>query len=174
MSRTLKPLNHRRGGFTAIEFALIVAATSIVAALGVSMYQTYSARAQVATSIDGASATQRLVVAAFEHKGIPPLDTVATGIDNTARSLLLGEYISSFEVYDGRIDLVFGANAHPAIAGKVLSLTPFETADQDVVWICGNQPSGVGLEPLGFAGGARRAVQVPTQIEDRYLPSSCR
>jgi hypothetical protein len=45
---------------------------------------------------------------------------------------------------------------------------------RDIVWICGNALPGAGLEPLGFAGGARRAVQTITTIDARYLPSACR
>jgi hypothetical protein len=60
------------------------------------------------------------------------------------------------------------------LAGKILSLTPFETADQNVVWVCGNEFSGVGLNPLGFAAGGPQAEQVVTAIEDRYLPPACR
>ena len=119
-------------------------------------------------------ATQRLVVAAFRSNGMPPLDAAATGIDDTAHRFLAGTYVESLEVSNGRIDLRFGSSANPAIVGKTLSLTPFETTDQDVVWICGKEAPGVGLKPLGFAGGALQAQQAATSIEDRYLPAACR
>ena len=50
----------------------------------------------------------------------------------------------------------------------------FEAVGRDIVWLCGNALAGPGLEPLGFAGGARRAVQTITTIDARYLPSACR
>jgi len=53
-------------------------------------------------------------------------------------------------------------------------LTPFESANRDLFWVCGNRIAGAGLQPLGFANGARQAVQVLAQIEPRYLPSQCR
>lgn len=174
-SRRHEPLTKRRwDGFAAIELALVVAATSIVIALGVSMYRTYSVRAQIATSVEEISATQHLVVAAFRDSGEPPFDAAAAGIDDTAYRLLAGTYVESLKISNGRIDLRFGAGADPEIAGKTLSLTPFETADQEIVWVCGNESPGVGLKPLGFAGGAQQAIPVATPIEDRYLPSSCR
>ena len=105
---------------------------------------------------------------------MPPANAEAAGIDETARRLLSGSEVGSLEIDNGRIELHFAASADPAIAGKVLSLVPFETADQEIVWVCGNEQPDVGLEPLGFAGGARQAAQTATQIEDRYLPPSCR
>jgi pilin len=85
-----------------------------------------------------------------------------------------GAYVDNVEVVDGRIDLRFGRAADSAIAGQVLSLTPFETADLEVVWVCGSAVPDVGLHPLGFSGGFRQAVQAPTSIERRYLPPECR
>ena len=161
-------------GFSAIELVLVVAATLIVAAVGASIYLTHSARAQVAMALDEAGAARRLVAAAFELNGMPPADSTAAGIDATAEPLLRGTYVDSLDVVDGRIDLRFGDNADSALAGKVLSLTPFETAARDVVWVCGNEPPGLGLKPLGFAAGGPQAVQVATSIEDRYLPPACR
>ena len=152
----------------------MIAATSIVVALGVSMYRTYVVRAQVTASIEEARAIQRLVVRAFEESGVPPLDAAAAGLDEARHEARSGKYVESLEITHGRIDLKFGARAASAIAGKTLSLTPFETVDREIVWVCGNEPPDVGLEPLGFASGATQAIQLATLIEDRYLPRSCR
>jgi type IV pilus assembly protein PilA len=171
----LEPRNHERcTGFTAIELALVLAATSILIALGVSALHTYAVRAQVATSIEDTVAVQRLVLAAFEANDQPPPNAAAAGIDATAHGFLAGAYVDSLAVTNGRIDLRFGRSAYGAIAGKTLSLTPFQTADQKVVWICGNRAPGPGLEPLGFIGGAPRTALAATPIEVRYLPTSCR
>ena len=170
-----RPLHRgRQSGFSAVELVLVIGATLLVVALGVSMYRTYAVRAEIAASLEEASPTQRLVVAAFRESATPPADAAATGLDATARHFLSSPYVESLEVSNGRIDLIFGAGADTAIAGKRLSLTPFETADREVVWICGNRPPGVGLQPLGFAAGGPQAVPVVTSIEDRYLPRSCR
>lgn len=170
----IRPNGHRNDGFTSIELVLVVAVTLILVALGVSTYRTYSARAQIAMSVEETAAVQRLVVAAFKNTGTPPVDAAAAGLDETAHSLLAGTYVESLGVLNGRIELRFGTSAHPAIAGKTLSLTPFETVEEDVVWLCGNEPPGVGLEPLGFASGTLQAAQVATSIEDKYLPPWCR
>ena len=173
--RRRKPLDYRRAdGLAAIELVLVVVATSLVVALGVSMYRTYLVRAQVATSVIDTEATQRLVVAAFRDNAMPPSDAAAAGIDETAHRFLAGTYVESLEISNGRIDLRFGSRANSAIVGKTLSVTPFETTDQNVVWICGEKAPGVGLKPLGFAGGALQAIQATTSIERRSLPVMCR
>jgi hypothetical protein len=164
----------RQCGVSALEVVLAIAATSIVVALGVSMYRTHSIRGEIVASVEEAGAAKTLIVAAFEAKGMLPRNAAATGIDESARRLLLGVYLDALEVHDGRLDLRFGKSADDAITGKVLSLTPFETVDGKVVWICGNEVPGVGLQPLGFADGGPRAEQLATSIEDRYLPSTCR
>jgi len=82
--------------------------------------------------------------------------------------------VASVTIVDGRIDVLYGSLADPALAGRQISLTPYETVDRHVVWTCGNRVPGPGLEPLGFAGGGRTAVQLPTTIEPRYLSRSCR
>ena len=158
-------------GFTVIEFLLIAVFTAVTAALGVSAVHTYVVRQQVAASVTLAGAAQDGVARAFRRSGVPPADDTEAGLP-PANSL--GDYVEAVRVVDGRIELHFGAAADPAIAQRPLSLTPFETADRTVVWVCGNKVPGVGLEPLGFAGGGRQAVQVLTTIEPRYLPPACR
>jgi hypothetical protein len=168
------PLAPAEKGFSVLELGLVVTSSLIVVAVAVAAYRTHGVRAQVAASLAQAEPAQKLVVAAFENTGIPPADSAATGLDPTTRHLLGGTYIDFVEVRHGRIDLRFGERADPALAGRTLSLTPFETADQRVVWICGNEEPGVGLNPLGFAGGASQAERPTTTIEARFLPPVCR
>jgi type IV pilus assembly protein PilA len=160
-------------GFTVIELAMILAATAVVAAVGVSAYRTYAVRAQIAASITVTTPLRQAIEQAFRRSGIPPADRNAAALAH-ANDVELGDYLDSLVVANGRIELTFGGDSDEAIAGRTLSLTPFETADLRVVWICGNRIPGVGLEPLGFAGGADQAIQVLTAIEARYLPSTCR
>jgi hypothetical protein len=153
---------------------LVLAATAIVAAMGVSLYRTQQVRAQIEASIVELEPAQDLVAASFEITGVPPLDAPAIGVDETMRRFLAATYVDSFKIHNGRIDVRFGARAARVIAGQTLSLTPYETADRRIVWICGNETPGVGLNPLGFAGGTAQATQGTTSIEDRFLPPVCR
>jgi type IV pilus assembly protein PilA len=80
-----------------------------------------------------------------------------------------GSYVSSVEVVDGRIDITFGGPlAHQDIIGQTVSVTPYETAGNTVVWRCGNEPVPAGV-PLN--GGA---PHIGPTLEIRYLPASCR
>ena len=160
-------------GFTIVELAAVLAVTVIIGALGVSAYRTYAVRAEIAIGIAATEGIRDRVTRAFRITGIPPADRQAAGVE-PGRNQDWGDYVDDVEVVRGRVDLRFGANADDAIAGRTLSLTPFETADQRVVWLCGNKLPGPGLQPLGFAGGAAEPVQVLTLIDARFLPPACR
>jgi type IV pilus assembly protein PilA len=176
----MKPLRQSRSsgrraddGFTLLEGVIVVAVTALVGAVGVSAMRTYLARAEIAESLALARYAQDQVTRAFRNTGTPPAGRADAGLSNDGPDSK-GRYVVETRVIDGRIDLVFGAAADRVLQGRILSLTPFETADRQVVWICGTKPPGVGLRPLGFAGGGRLAVQPPTTIEPRYLPPACR
>jgi Tfp pilus assembly protein PilE len=160
---------YRSSGFTLIELGMIIATTAIVGAVGVSAYRTYVVRAQIAASVAAAAPLQRIVEIAFRTTGLAPTQPgiPAAGVD-------AAQYVESVSVTDGRVEISFGAGADEALAGRALSITPFEAADMSIVWICGNKTPGPGLEPLGFAGGGPQATQLLSAIEARYLPPNCR
>lgn len=160
-------------GFTHFELLIVIAVTALMGAVGVSAWHTYAIRAEVSQTIALAQPARAYVTRAFRRNGIPPADASSVGLA-TGTTVAEAAYAAEITIVNGRIDLIFGANASDSIAGGILSLTPFETADQQVVWICGNQLPGVGLKPLGFAGGLRQAVQASTTIDSRYLPRACR
>ena len=160
-------------GFSFPELAIVLAVTALIAALAASAYRTHAVRTEIADSLALAARAQDHVAKSFERDGEPPTDRESAGLSH-AETDDSGRYVDSIAIVDGRIDLHFSNDADAAIAGRTLSLTPFESASHDVFWICGNRVAGAGLRPLGFANGARQAVQVVTQIEPRYLPSTCR
>jgi type IV pilus assembly protein PilA len=162
--------NASERGLTTIEVVVAVAVTALMLALAFSAVDTYFVRKQVAESLTLAQPLQHRVAHVFRSSGDPPGDASS---QPTAEQIG-GTYVDTIDIVDGRIDLRFGRAADGAIAGRVLSLTPFETADLEVVWVCGGAVPGVGLHPLGFSSGARQAVQAPTSIEPRYLPRACR
>jgi type IV pilus assembly protein PilA len=160
-------------GFTRIEALMIVAVTALVAAVGVSALRTYLVRAQVVESIAFAHYAQNQVTQAFRRTGTPPANRTEAGLSNHD-SDGAPRYVAETRVTNGRIDLFFGSAADKVLQGRTLSLTPFETVDGEVVWVCGTERRGVGLNPLGFAGGGKLAPPLPTTIEPRYLPPECR
>ena len=162
--------NASEEGLTTIEVVVALAVTGLMLSLLFSAVDTYRVRRQVADSLALAQPLQHRVAHVFRSSGEPPSDQ--TG--QPTAELSGGTYVDTIDIVDGRIELKFGRAADAAIAGQVLSLTPFETADLEVVWVCGTAAPGVGLHPLGFSGGSRQAVQAPTSIEPRYLPPACR
>jgi hypothetical protein len=160
-------------GFTLFEFAVVLTVTALVGALAVSAYRTYTVRAEIASGIASTVGVRERVIAAFNATGIPPKDRLAAAIP-PGRDASWGDFVEDIEIVNGRVDIRFGRASNEAIAGRTLSMTPYETADQRAVWLCGNQLPGVGLDPLGFAGGTTQPVQVLTRIEARYLPPNCR
>jgi type IV pilus assembly protein PilA len=161
------------GGFTVVELMAVIGVTAVVVAVGYSAWRTHAVRTQIADALASLNPLQTAVVSAFQATGEVPRDVAELG-----RAVLLSEqigaYVTSISVQDGRIDLDFGRQADAAIAGRRLSLTPHETASAQVVWLCGNEIPGPDLHPLGFAGGGRQAVQIPTTVEARFLPPGCR
>ena len=54
-----------------------------------------------------------------------------------------------------------------------MHVTPFETMDGEVVWICGIRPPDVGLY-RSDSPAADLEAQAGTTVEPRYLPPECR
>lgn len=81
--------------------------------------------------------------------------------------------VQQIKVVNGRIDITFGAGTDPAIAGKVLSLTPYETRDQHVIWRCGNLPEPPYLQPLGTYSGATVAEYAASSVDNEAAAAAC-
>ena len=165
---TLKIDCERSGGFTLIELMIVIAIIGILASLAISAYQTYTVRAQISEGLNMADGAKVPIVDAYTNSGTAPADRTAAGMSPNPTDTR-GSYVSAVAVTNGRVDITFsGPRAHQAIFGKTLSVTPYETVGNTIIWQCGNaaQPGGVEL-----AGGAQH--QLPT-VEARYLPSTCR
>jgi type IV pilus assembly protein PilA len=156
-----------------LELFAALTVTLILAAIPYSAYRTYRVRAQVQEGVAMATAVARLVDETMQLEGEVPA-ALPPSLAEALHATLQGTVVESVDVVDGRVDVVYGETADPAIAGRRISLTPYETADLGVVWVCGNEKPGRGLVPLGFAQGGRQAVQIPSTIDSRYLVAECR
>ncbi|HZF29665.1 MAG TPA: pilin [Gammaproteobacteria bacterium] len=161
-------------GVTLIELVIVIGATCVIIAVGVSGYRTYTIRREVIAGMQLAEHTKAAVAAAFTQSHDVPADGAGLATYTQGGLAKSGPFVESIDVVDGRIDIVFGNGSQPAIADRRLSLTPYETAGLEIVWLCGNEIPGPGLEPLGFASGGRQPLQIATTVEARYLPSRCR
>jgi type IV pilus assembly protein PilA len=165
-------LSFRVRGYTVIELAILTAVTTIVGAVVYSAWRTHAVRLQVDDGIAAAMGARDAVAREFRTSGEVPATEAEARVP--ARPNGGDRFVASMAIENGRIDIIFGGEADAEIAGRRISLTPYETASPEIVWLCGNEIPGPGLQPLGFAGGGRQAQQIPTTIEARFLPPNCR
>lgn len=156
-------------GFTLIELMIVVAIIAILASLAISAYQTYTVRAQISEGLNMAAAAKVPVTDAYTNDGGAPADRLAAGMTPDPADTS-GGYVQQVDVVDGRIDVTFGGpRAHQDIIGETISLTPYETTGNTIVWRCGNQPVPPGGALLNGGEDHQDAT-----VDPRYLPTSCR
>ncbi len=161
-------MSYRSRGFTLIELMIVITIIGILASLAVSAYQTFTVRAQVSEGLNFAAGTKAPIVDAYTNGGIAPANRAAAGMTPMATDSR-GSYVTSVEIINGRVDVTFGGPlAHQDIIGTALSLTPYETAGNTVVWRCGNAVPPAGVLLNGGSG------HVAPTVDPRYLPSTCR
>ena len=108
------------------------------------------------------------IVDAYTNSGTAPPDRTAAGMSPNATDTR-GNYVSGVAITNGRIDVTFGGpDAHQAIIGRTLSVTPYETNGNTVIWRCGNSSAPAGVLLQGGAGHLAPTVDL------RYLPGACR
>jgi type IV pilus assembly protein PilA len=169
-------LKNIQKGFTLIELMIVIAIIGILAAIAIPAYQNYTIRAQVTEGLSLADGMKTAISEFYAQNGTFPtaITNVVGGGNATTLYLqgaVTGKYVSGVTLPTGGIDVAF-SNVAPYTANKLLNglklvLTPYVSANQDIVWVCGltTAPTTATLP----AGVTVTATTVPAQ----YLPGAC-
>lgn len=159
-------MKHSNQGFTLVELMVVVSILGILVAIALPSYQDYTIRAKVAESLSLAREVQSSVKEYYKYHTKFPSNNQEAGAPKAKH--LLGNYVSSIEIEQGALHVTFGHKINQPVQGKILSIRPIyveESPTSPISWVCGGDKPPKGMKAAG---------ENKTNIDDKYLPVSCR
>jgi type IV pilus assembly protein PilA len=153
---------NKQSGFTLIEIMIVVAIIAILASIAIPAYQNYTIRAQVTEGLSLSSGWKTAIAEFYANTGAWPSQTDLSGTSPSN-----GNYVTSVTVNSGVIVIQYGGQANQAINNQYLTLVPYTTASDDILWQCGLAPAPGGT-PASVPAG------VSTTLAPQQLPAPCR
>jgi type IV pilus assembly protein PilA len=161
-------------GFTLIELMIVVAIIGILAAIAIPAYQDYTIRSQVTEGLNLAGSVKAAVAESYADRGAWPVDNEAAGIVDDAGVEVFpsGKYVDQIAIATGTINITYGGQSNENIDGSILSLRPRISANDDVIWLCGDN-DGTGITAALDDPDVPASDSI-TDIAPKYVPASCR
>lgn len=142
-------------GFTLIELMISVAIVGILAAVGFSLYETYTIRGQVSEGFVLVEGLKTAVVENYQNTGIFPANNASIGI-GTIQGKYIGSIVSSGNTTQDVLTVNYSSHApqssNISIDGGTVTFTATPSSDGSIQWVC--TPDG-------------------TIILQKYVPSNC-
>jgi type IV pilus assembly protein PilA len=153
-------------GFTLIELMIVIAIIGILAAIAIPAYQNYTIRAQVSEGITLGDGVKTAMADYFAQYGAWPA-AIGAGAGNLGYTgAVTGQYVSAVTVAGPTITAAYAhAATNKAVSGSVLTMYADLSANNDLIWICGNQTVPAGAVNVGGANA--------TTVANQYLPRNC-
>ena len=134
-------------GFTLIELMIVIAIIGILMAYAIPAYRDYTVRSKAGEGIVIGADIKRVVSEIYHTEGQLPNSNIDAGIG--VDSGIKGANIDSVSVGNGGVISVSFNNLDSTLSGKKVFLTP-STVSGAIKWRCSSD------------------------LEDRFMPSSCR